>query len=235
MGRNAACGTEGFAPDSLHGQAEGCCHPQRVKLSWPAFHSKIYCPLEVQLPSRAPYFFILTYICACNECVYHKHQRAGALCGDSSAELWQPVVSRARPAPSSCEETPFGRLKSPPVADPHSQPPQIIVQRQEENGKCMKTCLHGFHVESSVIHHALRGEAVELAGKNDPHFPLVWKQQLQLAKPTLMSSAQNGDVESNAVIFWHAGLLPMQFHSSFANRAGQRLFPLCLQDGGDCC
>lgn len=94
-GRNAACGTEGFAPESLHRQAEGCCHPQRVNLSWLAFHSRIYCPLEVHLPSCQPYFFILTYVYVNNECIYHKHQRAEALCGDSSTELWQPAVSRA--------------------------------------------------------------------------------------------------------------------------------------------
>lgn len=98
----------------------------------------------------------------------------------------------------------------------------------------MKTCLHGFHMELSVIHHTLQGEAVELAGKNDPRFPLIWKQQLHFAKPTLTLSEKIGNVESKAAIFSHSGLLLMHFHSSFANRADQRLFPLCLQDGDDC-
>lgn len=70
------------------------------------------------------------------------------------------------------------------------------------------------------------GEAVELAGRNDPRFPLIWEQQLQLAKPTLTLSEKIGNVESKVVIFLHPGLLLMQFHRSLANHAGQRLFPL---------
>lgn len=46
-----------------------------------------------------------------------------------------------------------------------------------------------------------RGEAVELAGKNDPYFPLVWKQQLYLAKLILMLSTENSNVESNNMFF----------------------------------